>query len=613
MFINAKELLPKEDEIFDDSSETISFFQTKLTESLNRLQEKDILILDFRELDIPRLRTFDKGFGRIYEKKRIVPIVLVNVKHAGDLQESVMENTLFNANTVLPIISRSGDIFWIGVKDESLETICNLLFEGITIREITIDSSIDPFLKRNSWLLSFNKRKLFNKMSEEFDKYLRDKIFHELNIIRKAHYLLPSGEHCKVAFDTQHILTDSELIKDIAFEICRRIKEAKIEVILCHSLLATFIGKEIAEILGIDHFTALGYPFPICHFENKIYKHRVLILSTVIRSGTSVRNLQDYIKQKGGEIGKVITILDTRNLSHQEIETEALVSYPIEPIPEEECLLCKEGKPLESIDYFTGVPIPVSEEEHLPSLLGDEEFWEMVIDAGALREGHLQVNGHHFSLFIETYKIFKNDFYASELSNKLLDHFGLKFDVVLHPLNQGAILFAKKLVDLINTKKMKGEDKSTVIPIYKKIETNDFVIPDIHREKIDGKDVLIIDDGANFGTTMLGMHFAVAKYNPKTTKHAVFLNRLGKTYRKILSTVLHENEDKYELISLYCLHASPVYRPWECPMCNKLRGLSARKQLRTYLSEEAQKKISDEIEQLRPISIYEEILSGELI
>lgn len=604
MYVTIKNIFNSTTEVFIDSKKQIEQFQNQIELLLSKLKKNEILIIDFRRFYIPRRRVFDNAFIPLYEKKGVLPLVIVNLENPDRLKESPLEKYLHKSNIVLPVISPIGDVHWIGVKNKKIGNICELMYENLLDKKERtkyFDPKTSVFLEKNHWLNYVTRTRILPEISEKFEGYLFQKFIDELKIKEEGHFLLPCGEHTQTAFDCTKILNDPELIEEIAFEIIKRIRKFKIDVILCHSLVATLTGKKIAAALNIDYFIALGYPFPIFQSMPIIKNRNCLILTTVIRSGKAHRNLIDYVKEKGGRATKSITIIDTRVLSSQDIETETLLSYPIESTTEKKCQLCKKDIQLQKIEYFTGAPISEKEGEEFPSLLKDEEFWRLCFNCNAIRRGHIQVNGHHFSLYIETHKIFKNEKYAAQLSKKVLAHFKRNFDVVLHPINAGAILFASKLVELINSGKEKHEEKSVVVPVGKSMETNDFIVPDFYKHYIQEKNILIIDDGVNFGTTLAGLHFAAKELNPKIICHAVFVNRLGKTYRKILRSTIKDFRDAYDLTSLYNMKIYHVYRPWECPMCNKLKELKSQRKLRHILTSEARAEISHEIDELEPI------------
>jgi hypothetical protein len=105
------------------------------------------------------------------------------------------------------------------------------------------------------------------------------------------------------------------------------------------------------------------------------------------------------------------------------------------------------------------------------------------------------------------------------------------------------------------------ERSPEVIPCSRDHEQNTFVVPDFVHKFLKNSQILIVDDGVNTGSTLLGLHYAVHQFKPKGVKYLAFIDRLFGTDRQTIRNVLGANY--YFLFHL----AVPVYREWDCPVC----------------------------------------------
>ena len=108
-----------------------------------------------------------------------------------------------------------------------------------------------------------------------------------------------------------------------------------------------------------------------------------------------------------------------------------------------------------------------------------------------------------------------------------------------------------------------------LVPASKSPE-GEFSISATYGPDLRGKRALVVDDGANFGDTLVGMYFALESYHPAQVEFCVFVDRLTPVSRKKVSAILGQRN--CSLTSLFYLPI-PAYHKQDCPICNQRRDL----------------------------------------
>ena len=93
-------------------------------------------------------------------------------------------------------------------------------------------------------------------------------------------------------------------------------------------------------------------------------------------------------------------------------------------------------------------------------------------------------------------------------------------------------------------------------------DLGEYSIPPKYAGGITKPRILILDDGMNFGNTMLALFYAVKVLEPKDIQCCVFLNRICGVSERVVDKIIG-NRLKY----LYRLFFPHVYRPRDCPLC----------------------------------------------
>lgn len=309
----------------------------------------------------------------------------------------------------------------------------------------------------------------------------------------------------------------------------------------------------------------------------------MLIVADVLTSGQSIKNLIQFVTGRRADVAGVVAIIDATGVAERLGFTALIHLEEKTHIEGDTCPGCVIGEPFVEVDPFTSMPLPA----HVPSggrqaLLDSREFWDMTLSHSAVREGHLSLNGHHYSLFVDTRKIFQDPTASRTVLLRMIRHFNKPFDAIVCPSHESAISLARCAPDIFETA-FPERPRPTLVPAIR-MPQGEYVVSEAYRSSIRGKAVLVLDDGANFGDTLIGLLFGTTDYHPESVDCCVFLDRLTPFYRRKLDLIL--SSYKSSLTSVFYL-PFPVYRPAQCPLCRRI--CEAKETERSALSAEMRK------------------------
>lgn len=175
------------------------------------------------------------------------------------------------------------------------------------------------------------------------------KIFKDNKAILEGHFLLTSGRHSNQYLQCALVLQRPSVAEKLSQELCQKIKEQDIDIVIGPALGGITFAYEMARQLGAlalfaereDGAMTLRRGFTIAPGA------RVLVVEDVITTGGSVREVVDLVKKLGGQVVGVASLVDRSN-GKVEFGCPFTSLLPIEVVsyPAEECPLCKEGKPI---------------------------------------------------------------------------------------------------------------------------------------------------------------------------------------------------------------------------------------------------------------------------
>jgi orotate phosphoribosyltransferase len=174
-------------------------------------------------------------------------------------------------------------------------------------------------------------------------------IFHTNNALLTGHFKLSSGLHSQNYLQCALVLQHPDIATKFAKEIAKKFSKEKIDVVIGPALGGITLAYEVARALktrGLfterqDGKMVLRRGFSIKSGE------RALVVEDVITTGGSTKEVIDVVKDLGGIVTGVASIMDRSSEQvNFGVRFEPLARIKIETYKEEDCPLCKQGIPI---------------------------------------------------------------------------------------------------------------------------------------------------------------------------------------------------------------------------------------------------------------------------
>jgi len=173
-------------------------------------------------------------------------------------------------------------------------------------------------------------------------------IFHEAHALLTGHFKLSSGLHSQNYLQCALVLQYPGIAEKLAKEIAKKFSKEKIDLVIGPALGGVTLAYEVARALKVrglfterqDGAMMLRRGFTIEEGE------RALVVEDVITTGGSTKEVIEVVKNYGGVVVGVASIIDRSDGVDFGVPFATLANKKIETYKEGECPLCKEGIPI---------------------------------------------------------------------------------------------------------------------------------------------------------------------------------------------------------------------------------------------------------------------------
>lgn len=171
----------------------------------------------------------------------------------------------------------------------------------------------------------------------------------EAGVLLEGHFLLTSGRHSDKYMQCAKIFQDAKYSVPLCAELVAQYRDENVELVIGPAIGAISMSYEVGKQLGVRNIFAerengvmtLRRGFTIEKGE------RVLIVEDVVTTGGSVREVMDLVRDCGGEIVGVGSIVDrTGGKIDFGVPYRSAFSMDITSYEPENCPICKTGMPL---------------------------------------------------------------------------------------------------------------------------------------------------------------------------------------------------------------------------------------------------------------------------
>lgn len=171
----------------------------------------------------------------------------------------------------------------------------------------------------------------------------------EAGVLLEGHFLLTSGRHSDKYMQCAKIFQDAKYSVPLCAELVNQYKNDNVELVIGPAIGAIQMSYEVGKQLGVRNIFAerengvmtLRRGFTIEEGQ------RVLIVEDVVTTGGSVREVMELVRQCGGEIVGIGSIVDrTGGQIDFGVPYRSAFSMDITSYEPEQCPICKTGAPL---------------------------------------------------------------------------------------------------------------------------------------------------------------------------------------------------------------------------------------------------------------------------
>lgn len=443
-----------------------------------------------------------------------------------------------------------------------------------------------------------------------------------------GHFRLFSGKHSNLFVESRLLLEQTRIVRGIARLIAKRVTEPP-QVIVSYSITGAIL------VYNLIRYFFRNSEMVICsdydNVEPKIGEDvdlvgkTVMIVTDVVSDGKLVQGIADFVSARGGRIVEIAGILGASevppavSLPTKPISPSLLTTFPVERVLPGDCEQCEGNVPLTEIDRFSMSPlwtsVPESREvatdsEEKPSYVKPRERqifgtvrsemeqigdWLdlLELDPTVFEERHTVRGKNHFTHYCYTERILaslQTRRVIESTVSKLFSSANFRITTLVHPANLGATLLAQVIVTRLpyHTRVVSLPSRSLQKPPRG---------PRSFRPAMQGGDILLVDDSANSGDTLLSMMTFLNQQGCSPCGAFVLIDRLSSEARDRFK------QAQFEVSSVLRVNV-PSYAKESCPLCRESDRLKS--ELNSCFDDGYRHYLAGRIADLEPVvfSIY---------
>ena len=173
-------------------------------------------------------------------------------------------------------------------------------------------------------------------------------IIKEAGVLLEGHFLLTSGRHSGRYLQCARIFRNTRYSEELCAALAAHFKDDRVDIVIGPALGAVQMAYEVSRALGCENFFAEREDGSMTLRRGFAIEpgQRVLVVEDVVTTGGSVREVLEIVRQAGGEIVGVGSIVDrTGGRIDFGVPFHSVISMEVESYEPSECPLCKAGAP----------------------------------------------------------------------------------------------------------------------------------------------------------------------------------------------------------------------------------------------------------------------------
>ena len=137
-------------------------------------------------------------------------------------------------------------------------------------------------------------------------------ILKEAGVLLEGHFLLTSGRHSGRYLQCARIFRNTRYSEELCAALAAHFKDDRVDIVIGPALGAVQMAYEVSRALGCENFFAEREDGSMTLRRGFAIEpgQRVLVVEDVVTTGGSVREVLEIVRQAGGEIVGVGSIVD---------------------------------------------------------------------------------------------------------------------------------------------------------------------------------------------------------------------------------------------------------------------------------------------------------------
>jgi orotate phosphoribosyltransferase len=185
-----------------------------------------------------------------------------------------------------------------------------------------------------------------HEIGEGMDDQQVLQILKDVQAIRKGHFQLTSGRHSDTYIQCARVLEDPQLTVRLASEAARRLPDGlQPDIVASPAVGGILFGFAIAYVLGkpLIFSERVGGQMVFRRSFEVPGQAKVLVVEDVVTTGGSVQEVCELVRQQGGEVSAVISLIDRGASPNFGAAYFPLLRLATPSWEAADCALCKQG------------------------------------------------------------------------------------------------------------------------------------------------------------------------------------------------------------------------------------------------------------------------------
>lgn len=171
----------------------------------------------------------------------------------------------------------------------------------------------------------------------------------DAQVLQTGHFRLTSGRHSDKYMQCARVFEDAKYAEPICRDIADAYRNEKIDLVVGPAIGGVIITYEVARQLGVRNIFAERENGAMTFRRGFAVEPgaRVLVVEDTITTGGSVKEVIALVKEKGGEVIGVGSVVDRSNGTVDfGVPLHAAVAMEVLSYEESDCPLCRQGLPV---------------------------------------------------------------------------------------------------------------------------------------------------------------------------------------------------------------------------------------------------------------------------